>query len=83
MTSNFADEDIIGGQEKGADLHPGNVMFRKQTCAQAPNGDQQKISKRIAAALRRFGFKFSKGDKKASKALVWSISSMEGIRPRG
>jgi hypothetical protein len=71
MNSSVTDKDIIGGQGKDADLHPGNVMFRKlvnahkQTYAQAPNADKRKISKGIVIALRRFGFKFSKLDKKS------------------
>jgi hypothetical protein len=66
MNSSFTDKDIIGGQGKDADLHPGNVVFRKlvgehkQTYAQAPTADKRKISKGIVAALRRFGFNFLK-----------------------
>jgi hypothetical protein len=68
MNSNFTDKDIICAQGKFADLHPGNVMFRKlvnahkQTYAQAPNSDKRKISRGIVAALRRFGFNFLKFD---------------------
>ncbi|KAL7445617.1 hypothetical protein ACHAXM_009951 [Skeletonema potamos] len=64
----ITDKDIIGGQGKGADLHPGNVMFRKlvnahkETYARAPNSDKQKISRGIVAALRRCGFNFLKFD---------------------
>jgi len=68
MNASFTDKDIIGGQGKDADLHPGNVMFRKlvnahkQTYAQAPTADKRKLSKSIVAALRRFGFNFLKLD---------------------
>jgi hypothetical protein len=68
MNSNFTDKDIICAQGKFADLHPGNVMFRKlvnahkQTYAHAPNSDKRKISRGIVAALRRFGFNFLKFD---------------------
>jgi hypothetical protein len=69
MNSTFTNKNIICGQGKDADLHSGNVMFRKlvgkhkQTYAQAPMADKRKISKGIVIALRHFGFKFSKLDK--------------------
>ncbi|KAL7445612.1 hypothetical protein ACHAXM_009946 [Skeletonema potamos] len=68
MNPNITNKDIISGQGKDADLHPGNIMFRKvvgehkQTYARAPNSDKQKISKGIVAALRHFGFNFLKLD---------------------
>jgi len=68
--SNFTNKDIINGRGQGVQRLPGNVMFRKlvnahkQTYAQAPWKDKEKISKGIVTALRRFGFNFLEFDKK-------------------
>jgi hypothetical protein len=68
MNSTFTDKDIVNGRGKGIQGHPGNVMFRKlvyahkQTYAQAPDTDKQKISRGIVIALRQFGARFLEFD---------------------